>query len=95
VEGGGKVTHSRRRRGTQDLDGGQISLNFTARAATGPGYTGRVRRYTLESNDTLASTAWAPVTGYTDIQATDQTVTYTTTNSGPPRFYRLNVTLTP
>jgi Ig-like domain CHU_C associated len=79
------------------LANNQISLKFTARAATGPGYTGRTRRYALEANNTLDPTSWAPVVGYTDILASDQSITYTPANSStlPRQFYRLKIILTP
>lgn len=82
---------------TTTLANNQISLNFTARAATGPGYTGRTRRYALEANNTLDPTAWTPVVGYTDIVASDQSITYTPTSSStlPRQFYRLKIFLTP
>ncbi|MES2658542.1 MAG: immunoglobulin domain-containing protein [Verrucomicrobiota bacterium] len=80
---------------TATLSGSQISLTFTARLATGPGYTGLTRRYTLESADAPGATAWTPITGYTNIAGNNQTVTYTATANGTHKFYRLGVRVAP
>ncbi|MEO5915200.1 MAG: immunoglobulin domain-containing protein [Luteolibacter sp.] len=80
---------------TAALSGNQISLTFIAKLATGAGYSGLTRRYTLTSADSLDATAWTPVSGYTDIAGNDQTVTYTANATGPRKFYRLCVRLAP
>lgn len=77
------------------LSGNQISLTFTATLATGPGYTGLTRRYTLESSGSLNGAAWTPIAGYIDIAGNGQTVTYTAPATGPRAFYRLGVRLVP
>ncbi len=77
------------------LSGNQITLTFTAMLATGPGYSGLTRRYTLESSNALNATVWTPLPGYTGIAGNNQTITYTASATGPRNFYRLGVRLTP
>lgn len=76
------------------LTSGQFSVNFTAKAASGSGYTGATRHYALQSNDGLGSDLWTDVSGYSDISGSNQAVSYSaaTTARG---FYRLHVWLTP
>jgi Ig-like domain CHU_C associated len=77
-----------------DLTAGQpLSIEFTARLASGPGYTGLTRHYALEAADTPDS--WAAVRGYDNIVGNDQQVTYTAPATAPHRFYRLGVWLAP
>lgn len=78
-----------------NLSGSQISLIFTAGLATGPGYTGLTRRYTLTSTEVLDAPTWTPISGYTDIVGNNQTVTCTDSIAGPRKFYRLSVRLAP
>lgn len=77
------------------LSGSQISLSFTATLATGPGYAGLTRRYTLESSATLDGSAWTPVPGYIDIPGNGQSITHTAPATHPHTFYRLGVSLAP
>ncbi|HSP41840.1 MAG TPA: YDG domain-containing protein [Luteolibacter sp.] len=79
----------------------QFTLTFTARRATGTGYAGLTRKYTVESSATLGiPESWQPVTGHTglvgasqtkDITGDDQTVIVTLPDSGPAKFHRLSV----
>ncbi len=81
--------------------GGQFTLSFLAHRATGTGYTGLTRKYTVESTTNPANPAsWQPVTGYTNlvggtqssnITGDDQTVTVTMPVTGQIQFYRLSV----
>ncbi len=81
--------------------GGQFTLSFLARRATGTGYAGLTRKYTVESTANPANPAsWQPVTGYTNlvggtqtsnIVGDDQTVTVTVPANAAAQFYRLNV----
>lgn len=77
------------------LSGNQLSLTFIATLATGPGYAGLTRRYTLESSPALNGSAWTPLPGYTDIPGNGQTVIYTVPATQPHAFYRLAVRLVP
>ena len=77
------------------LTGNQLSLSFIARRATGPGYTGLTRHYSLEAAETPDAVAWIPLAGYTDILGNDQTVTCVTTAAAIHQFYRINIRLAP
>jgi hypothetical protein len=70
--------------------GNQYTLSFTASRASGAGYAGRTRIYTVESTADPA-TAWQPLTGYTDITGNDQAVSLTVPVLDPKRFHRLKV----
>ena len=72
--------------------GNPFTLSFVALRATGDGYTGLTRRYTVECTaDPVSPTSWQPITGYTDIVGNDQTVGITQPATDASRFYRLNV----
>ncbi len=72
--------------------GNQFTLSFVALRATGDGYTGLTRRYTVESTaDPVSPTSWQPITGFSDIVGNDQTVGITQPATDARRFYRLNV----
>ncbi|MCX6872923.1 MAG: DUF6288 domain-containing protein [Verrucomicrobia bacterium] len=69
-----------------------FTLSFVARRATGAGYDGCTRKYTVEgSADPANPTSWQPVTGYTNIDGDDQTVEVTLPAIGSSKFYRLYV----
>jgi len=89
-----------------DIDpvpGNQFTLTFIARRATGTGYAGLTRRYTVESTGTPGIPAsWQPLTGHTglvgasqtsDIAGDDQTVIVTLPATGTAGFHRLSVRL--
>ena len=72
----------------------QTVVSFFARQAAGAGYEDRVRRYSLESTTNLSLGPWVPVPNYTNIPATDQSVSYVV--PAPlvqTRFYRGQVFL--
>jgi hypothetical protein len=72
----------------------QVTLTFTAVAASGPGFTGLTRRYTLESTTDLTNPAsWQPVPGHQAIAGADQLVTTDQPIDTPRRCYRLKVWL--
>ena len=72
--------------------GNNLALTFVARRATGTGYAGRTRKYTVEESADLANpTSWEPMVGYIDIVGDDQAVEITLPTTGPGMFYRLNV----
>ena len=74
--------------------GNQFTLTFFARAATGPGYGGRTRKYDVEcSSDPADSSSWQGVSGYANIVGGDQTVVATLPMDVAKKFYRLNVRL--
>ena len=77
------------------LSGNQITLSFNAVLATGPGYSGLTRRYTLESSSTLSNQTWNAIAGYSNIAGNNQTVIYTASTTGPPEFFRLSVRVAP
>ena len=52
-------------------------VQFTALAASGPGYEDRERYYDLEYSSNLVSGSWLPVAGCTNILGQDHIVTYT------------------
>jgi hypothetical protein len=77
------------------INAGQVDLSFTATAASGSGYFGKTRHYTLQSNPTLTSSDWADVAGFSNILGADQLVNFTSpVTSGSP-FYRVKVELKP
>lgn len=77
------------------INAGQLALTFTANAASGSGYFGKTRHYTLQSNTSLTSTSWADVAGFTNILGANQLVNFTSpVTSGSP-FYRVKVELKP
>lgn len=69
-----------------------LAIQFTASRASGPGYGGRTRVYTVESASDLSQTPWTAVEAFTAITGNGQTVTVPLTNA---RFYRLRVQLVP
>ncbi|RYD73058.1 MAG: hypothetical protein EOP84_22140 [Verrucomicrobiaceae bacterium] len=80
---------------TFSINNGTLSLGFTARQATGPGYSSKTRHYSLETRSTLTSGSWTPVTGFSDIVGNNQPVTHSTPAAVPRAFYTLRVWLTP
>ena len=70
---------------------GEISLSFTAKAATGHGYSGITRYYAIEATDTVDSTSWLPVGGYSNILASGQLINYQAAATNLHLFYRLSV----
>ena len=69
------------------------ALGFKATRATGTGYTGITRYWTVETTTDLANPgSWQPLSGYINIVGADQTVSIPLSNE-PRRFYRLNVHL--
>ena len=72
---------------------GQANIVFAALKADGVGYAGLSRYYTLQERADLAQGPWNPVPGYTDILATNQTVTYTAPLAGSRHFYRTRIRL--
>lgn len=58
------------------MNQGKAEISFLARAATGSGYLGKTRVYTLERCHNLAGGVWENVPGGTDIMAADQSFSY-------------------
>lgn len=82
------------RPGRPAIRNGMFSMDFKAKRATGDGYQGFTRRYTLESSAELFPTpAWVPVPGFEDIAGDDQDISFATEPAGVRRFYRLRVRL--
>jgi len=67
-----------------------LSLAFTARAATGPGYAGLARRYAVETSSDLTNPGgWSVLPGYAGVAGADQSVLLTVTGPAPRQFFRL------
>ncbi len=73
--------------------GGQIVVTFLAAAASGAGYDGLTRYYSLEKLTSLVDGDWTPIAGYESITGAGQTVTYTETSPGQTAYYRTRVWL--
>jgi hypothetical protein len=72
----------------------QVTLSFSALEASGAGFTGLTRRYTLESTTDLTQPAsWQPVPGYQAIAGANQFVTTDQPIAPARRCYRLKVWL--
>lgn len=77
------------------LTGGLFHLDFVAVPTTGPGYSGVVRHYSLESAAKPGQVSWTPQPGFEDIVATGQNVDFVKAAAAGQTFYRLRVWLTP
>ncbi|MBN1674623.1 MAG: fibronectin type III domain-containing protein [Kiritimatiellae bacterium] len=76
-----------------ELQNGQVVVSIETVAASGPGYEGLSRHYTLEWRAGLdASSEWGPLPGYEDIIGAGQTVRYTA-DSPAPLVFRARVWL--
>ncbi|MBN1673049.1 MAG: phytase [Kiritimatiellae bacterium] len=73
-------------------NGQAVVVSFAALEATGTGYAGLSRRYTLEQRNAMETGAWSVVAGYAGIPGTNQTVTYLSSNA-VPAFFRAKVWL--
>lgn len=86
--------HDPSRMTIQQSSGQQISLSVVLSAPTGPGYTGLVRFYDLESTTALNDGTWLPVAGYINMKAdNNHSLAVTISPVGTARFYRLKVRL--
>jgi len=73
---------------------GVFTLSFVAQQASGTGYTGLTRYYTVETTTDLTNSAsWTSLAGYSNIAGANQTVTLTPPANGARCFYRLKVRL--
>lgn len=77
------------------VDGNQIEVSFIAMKATGPGYTGRVRHYAVETTGDVAAGPWSSLPEAADVTGNDQTVRVALTGSAGRNYCRLKVWLTP
>lgn len=76
------------------LHGTTFTLTFLAKQATGPGYHGLTRSYTLETTTDLSNaTLWAGVAGYINMVGSDKTVTALIPIGFARSYYRLKVIL--
>lgn len=76
--------------------GGQVTLSFDAKQASGAGYAGKTRHYALETRTDFATGDWATVAGQQDVVGANQPATFSTAiSSGARAFYHLRVWLTP
>jgi hypothetical protein len=70
-----------------------VFVSYSTIGAVGAGYEEVDRYYDLQdSSDPLTGT-WQCVTGYTNLVGDGSTVTYTNSQSNPPRFYRVKTWL--
>jgi hypothetical protein len=74
---------------------GRSAITFEARAASGPGYAGLQRRYTLESAAEVPgpSSNWTPEPAVNDLPGTGQQVQVTPIVTDHSRFFRLRLRL--
>lgn len=77
------------------VNSGQLALSFTATAASGSGYFGKTRHFTLQSSTDLTSTNWTDVADLTRVQGTNQVVNFTSPIATTSLFYRVKVELQP
>ncbi len=74
--------------------GAGVELVFTAGAASGPGFTGLTRTFTVETTTDLANpAAWQPLGGYSNIVGNGQTLAIPVAPGEVRRFYRLKISL--
>ena len=73
--------------------GDRIEVGFFARSASGVGYGGRQRFYTLESTASLAHPEWKEDPEYRRIPGQDREIRYETAPLEPGRFFRVRVEL--
>ncbi|MBN1670386.1 MAG: fibronectin type III domain-containing protein [Kiritimatiellae bacterium] len=72
---------------------GQVVVAFPTVPATGTGYEGLVRHYSLQHRLPNHEAQWLPVTGYADLVGEGQLVRYRPETDGGPRLYRVRVWL--
>lgn len=70
-------------------------VSFPTKTASGVGYEGLVRSYTLETSASLTAPVWSGVSGYINIAGTNQTVVYATSASAGAAFFRGKIALAP
>ncbi len=76
------------------VSAGGLDLSFLARAASGTGYAGLTRHYSLEStSDLSAGNTWVAVSGFADVLGGGQPVLCTQAVTGTKVFYRLKTWL--
>ena len=75
--------------------GNQVSVTFTARRASGPGYNGRTRHYAIETTTDLGIGPWTAVPLVSDVTGNDQTVECIMPLGFDRTFCRLKIWLTP
>ena len=71
----------------------EIEFSFQTEPATGKGYIGLERVYSLEKSDDLSKGSWMPVKGYQNIIGKGQKITISEAVSNGSKYYRLNVNL--
>ncbi len=73
-------------------NGGGFLLNFNAKQASGTGYIGLTRTYTVETtNDLTSPSSWSPLAGYANIVGANQAITINLSSITAKCFYRLKV----
>jgi autotransporter-associated beta strand protein/parallel beta-helix repeat protein len=73
-------------------NGGGFLLNFNAKQASGTGYIGLSRTYTVETtNDLTSPSSWSPLAGYANIVGANQVITINLSSITTKCFFRLKV----
>jgi len=72
-----------------DDESGQRVLTLNARAAFGPGYVGRTRKFRILTSSTLGSGDWQPVPGWESITGDNLPRTLAIPADGNRRFYQV------
>jgi Ig-like domain CHU_C associated len=72
-----------------------LSLSFTARAASGTGYEGLARFYTLEYAASPDAAVWSEIPGFSGISGNDRLIRWSVPAGETQMFYRLKITLAP
>ena len=75
------------------LQNSKIEISFQTEPATGKGYIGLERVYSLEESDNFSNGSWVSVQGYQNIIGNGQKITISETASNGAKYYRLNVKL--
>ena len=73
-------------------NGSGFLLNFNAKQASGTGYIGLIRTYTVETtNDLTSQSSWSPLAGYANIVGASQVITINLSSVTTKCFFRLKV----
>jgi hypothetical protein len=70
-----------------------LSIRLLPRAAFGPGYAGKTRKYRVVTSASLAPASWQAVPGYESISGDNVPVIIPVAVPVGPRFYRAEIWL--
>lgn len=77
------------------LTGGQVELKIFGRRATGAGYAGLTRRYTIESSGNGSPGSWGALASANSVAGADADITTLVTPSAGRAFFRVRVSVSP